>query len=163
MVPAPYLEHQRILDDLISFLRGPFKSSGRGTVVSGINVFRSSNDYRILDLTFVAGGREHVFREDGVREGGPDAVIEIRSPRDETYEKLPFYAAIGTREVIIVDCDTKRPEIYRPAGTQYVALQPDADGWLLSETMTIRFRVIADQLSRLYVEDARDPSAHTEI
>jgi putative restriction endonuclease len=163
MVPAPYLEHQRILDDLISFLRGPFKRSGRGTVVSGINVFRSSNDYRIPDLTVVAGGREHVFREDGVREGGPDAVIQIRSPSDETYEKLPFYAAIGTREVIIVDRDTKRPEIYRLAGTQYVALQPDADGWLLSETMTIRFRVIADQLPRLRVEDPSDPSNYTEI
>jgi Uma2 family endonuclease len=89
-------------------------------------------------------------------------VIEIRSPEDETYEKLPFYAALGIRDVIVVDRDTKRPEIYRLAGAQYVALQTDADGWLLSETMTVKFGAVDGQ-PRLRVEDARDPAVHTEI
>ena len=163
MAPAPYLEHQRILDQLISFLGGHLRRTGRGTLISGINVFRRSDDYRIPDLTFVATGREQLFQKDGVRDGGPDAVIEIRSPYDETYDKLPFYAAIDTREVIVIDRDTKRTEIYRLAGSQYVALQPDDDGWLRSETMAVRLRAVEDNPPRLRVEDARDASTHVEI
>jgi Uma2 family endonuclease len=163
MIPAPSLQHQRILDDLIVFLAAHLRVTKRGQLVSGINVFRSSDNYRIPDLTFVANGREQIFSVDGVRGGGPDAVIEIRSPEDETYDKLPFYAALGTREVVVVDRDTKRPQIFRLAGAQYVALQPDADGWLGSETMIVKFRAIEGQPPRLRVEDARDPAVHTEI
>ncbi len=162
MTPAPTVEHQRVLDRLIGFLEPLLRNSARGTLSSGINVFRGDRDYRIPDLTFVASGREAVLAEDGTRDGGPDAVIEIRSPDDESYEKLQFFAAIGTREVIVVDRDTKRPEIFRLAGPQYVALQADLDGWLLSETMRVRFRV-ADAAPRLVVEDAIEPSTRTEI
>ena len=47
-------------------------------------------------------------------------MIEIRSPEDETYDKLPFYAALGTREVVVIDRDTKRTEIYRLAASDFV-------------------------------------------
>lgn len=163
MTPAPNVEHQRILDRLISFLEPLLRSSEQGTLRSGINVFRASGDYRIPDLTFIAAGHEPVLQQDGVRGGGPDGVIEIRSPDDETYEKLPFYAAIGTREVVVIDRDTKRPEIFRLAGPQYVALQPDRDGWLISETMRMRFRGLDTSPPRLAIEDAIDPSARAEI
>ena len=163
MTPAPSLQHQRILDNLIIFLGGHLRATKRGQLVSGINVFRSSDNYRIPDLTFVASGREQIFSADGVRGGGPDAVIEIRSPEDESYEKLPFYAALGIREVVVIDRDTKRPEIYRLAGAEYVALQPDADGWLRSEMMIVKFRVSEGQPPSLRVEDARDPAACSDI
>jgi Uma2 family endonuclease len=163
MTPAPNVEHQRVLDRLIGFLEPLLRDDGRGTLRSGINVFRGPKDYRIPDLTFVAAGREFVFKEDGVRDGGPDAVIEIRSPDDETYEKLPFFAAIGTQEVVVIDRDTKRTEIFRLAGSQYVALQPDRDGWLLSETMRVRFRKLDMTPARLAVEDAVDAARQVAI
>jgi Uma2 family endonuclease len=163
MTPAPKVEHQRVLDRLIGFLEPRMRSTGRGAIRSGINVFRESNDYRIPDLTFIAAGREWLLADDGVRGGGPDAVIEIRSPDDETYEKLPFYAAIGAREVIVVDRDTKRPELFRLAGPQYVALQADSEGWLLSETMRVRFRALATSPPRLAIVDADDPTTANEI
>lgn len=166
MTPAPSLEHQRIADELIMFLGRHVTTSGRGTLRSAINVFSNAPariDYRIPDLTFVATGREHVLREDGVRGGGPDAVIEIRSPEDETYEKLAFYAALGTREVIVIDRDSKRPEIYRLAGSNLIALQQDADGWLRAETMSVRFRAVEGQPPRLRIEDAIDARIHVEI
>ena len=118
ITPPPNVEHQRILGDLIVFLARHLPNTGRGTLISGINVFRQDTDYRIPDLTFIASGRETVLAEDGTHGGGPDAVIEIRSPDDESYEKLPFYAAIGTREVIVIDRDTRRTEIFRLAGSQ---------------------------------------------
>ena len=40
-------------------------------------------------------------------EGAPTVVVEIRSPGDETMEKLPFYAQIGVPEVWVIDRDTK--------------------------------------------------------
>jgi Uma2 family endonuclease len=165
MTPAPNVEHQRVFDELSFFLTGRLKATGRGTLRSGINVFgrdKDGQDYRIPDLTFIAAGREAVFSVDGIRDGGPDAVIEIRSPHDETYEKLPFYAAIGTREVIVIDRDTKRPEVFRLAGPQYVALQADREGWLLAETLQVRFRSDGTPPS-LQVEDAIDPSVRERI
>ncbi|HEX2340126.1 MAG TPA: Uma2 family endonuclease [Vicinamibacterales bacterium] len=166
MTPAPTVEHQRILDELIIFLARHLTATTRGTLRSGINVFREGSqkaDYRIPDLTFVAAGREHLLHEDGVRAGGPDAVIEIRSPEDETFEKLPFYAALGVREVIVIDRDSKRPEIHRLAGSQYVALQQDPDGWLRSETMRVRFGVVAGSPPRLAIEDVAGTPARAEI
>jgi Uma2 family endonuclease len=163
MTPAPSLEHQRVLDRLIEFLGPLMRNSGRGQLVSGINVFRESKDYRIPDLTFVTRERAHIFHSDGTRNGGPDAVIEIRSPEDESYEKLPFYAAIGVREVIVVDRDTKRVEVYRLSGSRHVLLQPDAEGWLGATTMQVRFRTLEKQPPMVRLEDALDAGHATEI
>ena len=163
MTPAPSLEHQRILGQLVVFLEPLLRSLKRGTLLPGINVFRTPTNYRIPDLTFVAAGREDVLSDAGVREGGsPDAVIEIRSPEDETYEKFPFYAAIGTREVIVIDRDTKRPEIYRLAGSELAMLQPDAEGWVRAETMSVRFRQ-AEERSVLQIEDLIDATIAAEV
>jgi Uma2 family endonuclease len=56
--------------------------------------------------------------------GGPDFLLEIVSPDDMSREKLPFYASVGTREVLILDRDPWQLELYqlrrgrlRPAGT----------------------------------------------
>jgi len=163
ITPAPTFEHQRILDRLIGFLESLVRTSGRGQLASGVNVFGAESNYRVPDLTFVAAGREFVIQEDGVRGGGPDAVIEIRSPHDETYDKFPFFASLGIREVIVIDRDSKRPELYRLAGSQYVALQEDDQGWLRSEAMNVRFGRIAGEKPRLAVEDVRDPTSRVEI
>ena len=102
---------------------------------SQINVFNEASaepDYRIPDLTFIAAGRVDVLARDGTRGGGPDAVIEIRSPNDETYEKFPFFAGLGVREVIVVHRDTMEAEIYRLAGSQ-VRGRPDGCRWLAAK------------------------------
>jgi Uma2 family endonuclease len=164
MPPAPSDEHQRVLDDLIEFLRPLLRTTGRGTLRSGINVFDDpvkSDNYRIPDLTFVAVGHDAILAADGVRGGAPDAVIEIRSPDDETYEKLPFFARVGVREVIVVDRDTKRTEIFRLTGSRYVALQRDREGWLTSEALDVRFGRRDD--ATLVVQDARDESVRVQI
>lgn len=165
MAPAPSREHQRILDELIVFLLPLLKRAGRGTLHSGINVFDEASpkeNYRIPDLSFVAGGRAAVLAEDGIRGGGPDAVIEIRSPGDESYDKLPFFASLGVREVIIIDRDTKKPEIFRLAGSQYVAVAVDREGWLGSETLRVRLRRSPDS-PVLAIEDVDDATVRAEI
>ncbi len=163
--PAPSREHQRMLGELIAFLLPSFKRIGRGTIHPEINVIDDSSaeeNYRIPDLTFVAAGRERILVEDGVRGGGPDAVIEIRSPGDESYEKLPFYARLGVREVVILDRDSKRPEVYRLAGKTDVAVAADRDGWVAVETMRLRLRRIPGRTA-FVVADLDEPESQTEI
>ncbi|MCU1369851.1 MAG: hypothetical protein JWO77_1045 [Ilumatobacteraceae bacterium] len=60
------------------------------------------NDYRIPDL--IVFGPE-VSQERGVQ-GAPELVVEIRSPGDDSFRKLPFYEEIGAGEVLIIDRDT---------------------------------------------------------
>ena len=164
MALAPANEHQRILDELIMFLGPLLKAAGRGVLRSGINVFdeaSSSESYRIPDLTFVAAGREALFAADGIRGGGPDVVIEIRSPNDESYEKLPFYAKLGVREAIIVDRDTKQTEIIRRVGDRYEPVTPDADGSVASEVLGVCFALLDGP--RLLVTDTADRSVSSAI
>ena len=98
MAPAPIYEHQRIVAQLDRFLGPLCEQRRRGVLAVQINVFNESSaaeDLRIPDLTFIAAGHEHVLARDGTRRGGPDLVIEVRSPEDETYEKFPFFAGLG--------------------------------------------------------------------
>lgn len=164
MPAAPAYEHQRMVSAIDRFLGLLCERRGRGVLAPGISVFNDASpkqDYRIPDLTFVATEHRHVLAADGVRGGGPDAVIEVRSPEDETYDTLPFFAALGVREVIVVDRDTKRPEIYRLAGAQYLAVQSDAEGWLASDVLKVRFTSLDSQ--RLVIEDLDDPSTRTVV
>ena len=45
--------------------------------------------------------------------GGPDFALEIVSPDDRSRDKLDFYAGVGTREVLILDRDPWRMELYQ--------------------------------------------------
>jgi Uma2 family endonuclease len=160
MAPAPANEHQRILDELLFFFMGLFRRTGRGTVRSGINVFDEASpleNYRIPDLTFVAAGRESLFAEDGIRGGGPDAVLEVRSPNDESYQKLPFFAKLGVSEVIIVDRDTKQVEVFRLGAEGYQAVERMAGGDVESRALDVRFRTLDEAKPRLRVAAVGEP------
>jgi Uma2 family endonuclease len=151
-----------MVGELIAFLIPLLRERGRGTVRAGINVFDDSSpaeNYRIPDLTFVAAGREHLLVEDGVRGGGPDAVIEVRSPGDESYEKLPFFAALGVREVLVIDRDTKAVEVFRLESGAYARTGTEAD----SVTLGIHLRTVGATRPRLVIGDAADTSRSVEI
>jgi|SRR5882672_1910442 len=164
MAPAPAYEHQRVVAEITEFLRPLCRRRGRGVLAIGINVFNEASnesDYRIPDFSFVAKGRQHILARDGIRGGGPDAVIEIRSPEDETYDKFPFFARLGVREVIVIHRDTKQPEIYRLAGSQYVAVQADAHRWVHSDVLKVRFA--HTDSDHMLIEDIDDPTTRIEI
>jgi len=167
MVPAPYDEHQRTVEDLLVFLKPLLRERRRGTLRIELNVFDEASpveNYRISDLIFVAAGRERLFAKDGIRGGGPDAVFEIRSPNDESYEKLPFYAKVGVREVVIIDRDRKTVDLFAltTAGA-YEKRAAEPDGSILSTVLAIRFRTMAGARPILAVADAEDPGVRTEI
>jgi len=87
------------------------------------------NDFRIPDLVLLTPARAHIDRNEYF-EGGPDVVVEVCSPDDETYEKLEFYTRVGVGEVWIIDRDTRLAELYQRSGEALVLTKADQAGWL---------------------------------
>jgi Uma2 family endonuclease len=90
-------------------------------------------------------------------------VIEVRSPGDESYDKLPFFAKLGVREVLIIDRDTKRVDLFRLASGQYVRQEPDTAGEVVSEVLAVRFRTLPTMPARLLLCDTAGGDERVEI
>jgi Uma2 family endonuclease len=93
-------------------------------------IFGADDDWRIPDLAFTRSQDAHGGDAGRAR---AELVVEIRSPGDDAYRKLPFYAE-RVREVLILHRD-RTPELYR--GTDRVA--PDDDGSVRSEALGVTF------------------------
>ncbi len=96
MVPAPSHEHGRLAVQLVRLI-GPAADAAGLAMTDACNIGSSEEDFRVPDLALHrpgAGGTWH-----------PTAalVAEIVSPDDETWQKLPFYAAHEVDEILIVD------------------------------------------------------------
>lgn len=125
MPPLANNEHQRIVMDccfILSEVLGP-----SATVLPGANVSDRVDDwkqnYRCPDVVVVLDGGRAIDR-DTHWQGGPDFLIEVMSPGDDTLEKLPFYAAIGVREVLVVERDTRETQLYRLVRKKLVPVEP---------------------------------------
>ena len=67
------------------------------------------------------------------------------------------------REIVVIPRDAKTPELYRLAGAQYVAVTPDANGWLLAQTMGVRLGHVSGPPPLVLVVDASHPNTSTSI
>jgi Uma2 family endonuclease len=99
MNPPPSHEHERLVSVLHRVL-GPYADAAALELTGGIGLGHQ-DDYRVPDLALHrpgAGAQWH-----------PTAalVIEIVSPGDESWKKLPFYAEHDVDEVLIVDPDER--------------------------------------------------------
>lgn len=174
--PAPLGEHGRLNDGLGLFFKVHWEHQGLGRTYLEANVRRPgarwikvagervSSDYKIPDRSFLLPARYGRFK-DGWIVGGPDALIEIVSPRDESREKLPFYFSIGVREVILVDCKTREVELYRAGKTARKPVAPDRQGWILSRVLSTELRRETDKAGRpvLHLRRADEPARETVI
>ena len=70
----------------------------------------------------------------------PNAVFEVRSPGDETYEKLPFYAAVGVEAVVVIERDTKAVQVFGLSDGGFLLLPPSESGWTVVEPIDIELR-----------------------
>lgn len=115
MVPPPRERHQRVGGDAF-LVFGPL-ARGRGLLpYYETGIFRTERDYRVPDLVFA---RPEQISERGI-EGGPPLVIEFLSRHDETYAKLDWYAAVGVDEVLVIDPESRRPELFVRRGPTMV-------------------------------------------
>jgi Uma2 family endonuclease len=96
MVPAPSHRHAALGAQLISLLREPAAAAGLAVTIE-FNLGDSERDFRVPD-----GG---LHRPGAAEMWHPTAalVLEVLSPEDETWQKLPFYAAHHVDELLIAD------------------------------------------------------------
>src|SRR5215470_7620398 len=100
MPPMPNRAHQDLEFAIEAYLRLHWAPGCGGRVYHGINVASVGGwpkDYRIPDIVLLTPPRFGIDRNEYF-EGAPDVVVEIRSPNDEAYEKLEFYAALEVPE-----------------------------------------------------------------
>jgi Uma2 family endonuclease len=109
MVPPPSERHQAVAGRLFRFLSDIAEAHGliaryeTGLFRPGVDY-----DYRIPDQVYA---RPESRSERGI-EGGAALVVEILSPNDETYAKLDWYAEVGVGEVLVIDPETRRVELF---------------------------------------------------
>jgi Uma2 family endonuclease len=96
MVPAPSYAHASVEAQLVMIL-GPAASSAGLEAIGQSNLGESEHDFRVPDGTLHRPGASGTWHPTAA------LVIEIVSPGDESWEKLPFYAAHDVDEVLIVD------------------------------------------------------------
>jgi Uma2 family endonuclease len=156
MGPSPSNEHQRTEGDLEYLLRSVWTGRSGGAVLHQINVARGEpwqRDFRIPDLVLILPGSRAIDRGE-YYEGGPDVVVEIQSPHDETYEKLPFYAQIGVREVWIVERDTKAVEIHALRDGAYGVVSAGEDGRIASAVTGLLLRGTSGRVELRWVGES---------
>jgi Uma2 family endonuclease len=97
MVPAPSVKHAQIAQQLAEILGPPARAAGLTAAMHEFNLGDSEEDFRVPDGGLLSPGA------DGVWQHTAPLVVEIVSPSDETWQKLPFYAAHQVDEVLILD------------------------------------------------------------
>jgi len=98
--------------------------------------------YRVPVLGFARP--EHVT-ERGI-EGRAALAVEILSPRDAAYQKLPFYRQVGVEELLYIDQTTKVFEVCWPGGDAWALVEADAQGWTLLASLGVALRLIDGRL-----------------
>jgi Uma2 family endonuclease len=96
MSPPPSHEHQVILQQLAELLGPLARRADLEPLIQEFGLGTSEN-YRVPD------GGLHRPGASGVWHSTAELVIEIVSPGDDTWQKLPFYAAHDVNELLIVD------------------------------------------------------------
>ncbi len=119
MSPIGNDQHQDLTTGIATVLCVVIQWTRRGLVRAGVNVSRSredwKQDFRVPDVAVFLDGTS-AENCDTHWYGGPDFAVEVTSPNDRTRQKLDFYAAIGTRELLIIDRDPWSLELYRLSG-----------------------------------------------
>ncbi len=116
MVPAPTIEHGDLESQLHAILRPLARQAGL-RMVGQSNLGEGEHDFRVPDSALHRAGRSGTWHPTAA------LVIEIVSPGDESWEKLPFYAAHDVEEVLIVDAATRTVDWLGLEDGEYQAIE----------------------------------------
>jgi Uma2 family endonuclease len=137
LVNPPKLWHGRLNSQMFLALAPVAEARGLTPYCDATGLFATPDDWRVPDQTYA--------RADAATEAGLTAaelVVELRSPDDDTYGKLPFYAR-RAREVLVVHRG-RRVELYRADGAGGIGRVPAGEGGALaSEALGVAFATVA--------------------
>lgn len=139
LVPTASAAHGRLGRDLFKVLVGVAERLGLEAFYDGTGLHRSIDDYRVPAQQYV---RPEVVSDRGTGLGA-DVVVELRSPDDETYTKLDWYAAMDVREVLVIDVATRVPRLFVTVDGRPLAVLPDEGGTVRSQVLGVTFGVVA--------------------
>ena len=151
VMSLPDIVHQRLVQGFSFSLQSLYGWPSPHEVFPGTNVSDRITDwkqnYREPDVLVYLQGNPAVFC--GTHWcGGPDFLIEIMSPSGESRDKLPFYASVNTREVLVIDRDPWQLELYQlHNGAMVLSGQSDISNGvvLTSSVMPVSFQLISGQ------------------
>lgn len=149
MPPMPNEEHQQLVTRMGAVLQLAVGWDGPDKVYAGINVSDREDDwehnYRVPDVAVYLQGNP--ARNCGTHWcGGPDFIVEITSPDDRTRNKLPFYAQIGVRELLLIDRDPWTLELYQLQDGQLLRVgqaRLEQPAGLASGVVPLTFRLLS--------------------
>lgn len=146
MAPAPNDEHSLILMRLSHFFDDVIGIPGLGDVRSAINVSNRAigweKNFRVPDLAVMLLGGKALNRG-SYWQGGPDFVVEVCSPDEDPHEKIGFYGAVGVREMLVIDRDPWKIELFRMTSDRLTLVSEctPASGAVVSEVIPFDFRL----------------------
>ena len=155
IMPDPNREHQRIAARLCAIFDRVIDYEAGDEVHPGLNVTDVEppgnwlKNYRCPDVTVYLSGNP-AYEYGGATVGGPDLAVEIVSPGDRTRDKLDFYAAVGTKELLVVDRDPWSLELFRLDGDTLTSV--DRGGEVTTAVVPAVWRVTADEARPLSLE-----------
>ena len=159
MSPIADNEHQylggTLFTAIVAGLNNPDAMVFQGTNISNRAEMWQKN-YRIPDVAVFLPGNP--AKDRGTHWlGGPDFAVEVLSRGDRARKKFDFYAAVGVRELMLIERRPWRLELYRREGAAWIevgrsSLEQPAS--LASESLGLRFRLVPG-LPRPWVEVAR--------
>jgi Uma2 family endonuclease len=138
LVNPPKFWHDQVSMELALVLAPLAKARGMRAAGGPHGVFGAADDWRVPDQVYALA--EDV-RDEGVVSA--ELVVEIRSPGDDSYRKLGFYAARGVGEVLILHED-RRVELFRLGEDGVLApVAPDGDGGVCCRALGVTFTAVA--------------------
>ena len=156
MVPAPNLRHQENAAWLLSSWTPLARARGM-RVVQDTDLFdpevAAHTSYRQPDITVFLP----VHASERGIEGRAELAVEIRSPGDESYQKIPFYERVGVAELLIIETDLSLRRRLR-SGDQLVEQPGGADGWVALDALPVALRPDGDTLVMRCGETWSDPA-----
>jgi Uma2 family endonuclease len=138
LVNPPKRWHDLLGIELALVLAPLAKTLGMEAIGGAHGVFGAADDWRVPDQVYARP-------EDGIDQGyvSAELVVEIRSPGDDSYRKLGFYAARGVGEVLILHED-RRVELFRLGDDGVLAPVTPADGGAVCcEALGVTFTTVA--------------------
>ena len=112
MIPPPSVDHERLLTKLVRLL-GPYADAAGLDITGGIGIGANANDYRVPDLALLRPDHQPQWNETAA------LVVEIVSPNDKSWDKLPFYAVHEVDELVIVDLTKRTVDWLARAGDRH--------------------------------------------
>jgi Uma2 family endonuclease len=146
MPSMPSLEHQELVHDLDTIFGEVVKRPGLGKVYPGVNVSDRGADwkqnYRVPDLVIVLKDSRAIRHSTHIQ-GGPDFLVEVESPGDDSEEKVPFYGQLGVRELLLIHRDKRTLRLLRLEGQELVLVSAsslEGKRWMVSGVLPLAFR-----------------------